>query len=79
MSISTGRRSAARGRALPISKSTAASWFGRPPDNTGTPPAALKAQFPALVPEVPRSFARPMQGLLPLIRLGWAMVRPPAP
>ena len=48
-------------------------------DNTGTPPAALKAQFPALVPEVPRSFARPMQGVLPLIRLGWAMVRPPTP
>ncbi len=46
-------------------------------DNTGTPPAELKAQFPAMVPEVPRSFARSMQGLLPLIRLGWAFVRPP--
>ena len=45
-------------------------------DNTGTPPAALKAQFPEMVPEVPRSFARSMQGLLPLIRLGWAVVRP---
>jgi len=48
-------------------------------DNTGTPPAALKTQFPALVQEVPRSFARPMQGFLPLIRLGWAIVRPPTP
>jgi 4-amino-4-deoxy-L-arabinose transferase-like glycosyltransferase len=46
-------------------------------DNTGTPPAALTAQFPAMVPEVPRSFARTVQGLLPLIRLGWATVRPP--
>jgi len=47
-------------------------------DNTGTPPATLKTQFPAMVPEVPRVFARSIQGLLPLIRLGWAMVRPPA-
>jgi hypothetical protein len=47
-------------------------------DNTGAPPAALKAQFPAMVPEVPRSFARSMQGFLPLIRLGWAVMRPQA-
>jgi hypothetical protein len=45
-------------------------------DNIGTPPATLKAQFPDLVPEVPRSFARSMQGLLPLVRVGWAVVRP---
>jgi hypothetical protein len=45
----------------------------------GDPPPALKAQFPALVPEVPRSFARTVQGLLPLIRLGWAVERPQAP
>jgi hypothetical protein len=42
----------------------------------GEPPVTLKAQFPAMVPEVPRSFARTMQGVLPLIRLGWAMERP---
>ncbi|MFI4960770.1 MAG: glycosyltransferase family 39 protein [Hyphomicrobiales bacterium] len=48
-------------------------------DNTGAPPAALKAQFPTMVPEVPRSFARSMQGILPLIRAGWATVRPQAP
>ena len=48
-------------------------------DNTGAPPAELKAQFPGLVPEVPRSFARSMQGLLPLIRLGWAFARPQTP
>jgi Dolichyl-phosphate-mannose-protein mannosyltransferase len=47
-----------------------------PNDNTGAPPAVLKQQFPAMVAEVPRSFARPIQGLLPLIRLGWSMVRP---
>ena len=40
-------------------------------DNTGTPPATLKAQFPDLVQEVPRSFPRAVQGRLPLIRLGW--------
>jgi Dolichyl-phosphate-mannose-protein mannosyltransferase len=45
-------------------------------DNVGTPPAELKAQFPAMIAEVPRSFARPMQGLQPLIRLGWSVVRP---
>ena len=45
-------------------------------DNAGTPPADLKAQFPAMVAEVPRSFPRPVQGLLPLIRLGWSVVRP---
>jgi len=45
-------------------------------DNTGTPPATLKAQFPDLVQEVPRSFPRAVQGRLPLIRLGWAMWRP---
>jgi hypothetical protein len=28
------------------------------------------------VAEVPRSFARAVQGFLPLIRLGWAVVRP---
>ena len=50
-------------------------WPAR--DNTGAPPAALKAQFPAMVPEVQRSFARSIQGLLPLIRVGWATVRPP--
>jgi 4-amino-4-deoxy-L-arabinose transferase-like glycosyltransferase len=47
-------------------------------DNAGAPPTALKSQFPELVPEVPRSFARSVQGVLPLIRLGWAVLRPPA-
>jgi hypothetical protein len=46
-------------------------------DNNGTPPETLKVQFPDMVPEVPRSFPRAVQGLLPLIRLGWSMQRPP--
>jgi hypothetical protein len=45
-------------------------------DSAGTPPAVLKLQFPAMVPEVPRAFARSVQGVLPLIRIGWAVVRP---
>ena len=45
-------------------------------DIAGTPPATIKAQFPDIVPEVPRSFERTVQGFLPLIRLGWAVIRP---
>ena len=48
-------------------------------DNVGTPPQALKTQFPAMVPEVPRVFARSVQGRLPLIRVGWSMLRPTTP
>jgi hypothetical protein len=40
------------------------------------PPPRLKAQFPSLVPEVPHSFRRAMQGFLPSIRLGWSVLRP---
>jgi hypothetical protein len=29
-----------------------------------------------MVPELPRSFARTVQGRLPLIRLGWSVLRP---
>jgi len=28
------------------------------------------------VPEVPRVFARRVQGRLPLVRIGWAVIRP---
>lgn len=45
-------------------------------DNIGAPPPTLKEQFPALAPEPPRSFARSVQGLLPLIKLGWSVLRP---
>ena len=45
-------------------------------DTAGTPPAAITARFPGLVPEVPRSFERAVQGRLPLLRIGWALIRP---
>ena len=48
-------------------------------DNTGTSPPTLKAQFPAMVAEVPRSFARSIQGFLPLIKVGWSVIRPQTP
>ena len=48
-------------------------------DTPGTPPANIKASFPDLVVEVPRAFARSIQGRLPLLRVGWAVIRPQAP
>jgi hypothetical protein len=48
-------------------------------DNPGTPPPALKASFPDLVVEVPRAFERSIQGRLPLLRIGWAVIRPQTP
>jgi hypothetical protein len=45
-------------------------------DTSGAPPAEIKARFPEIVPEVPRAFARPVQGRLPMLRIGWAIVRP---
>ena len=44
--------------------------------NYGTPPVALKARFPDMVPEVARSFDRSVQGRLSLLRIGWAVIRP---
>jgi len=41
-----------------------------------TPPPAISARFPDVVVEVPQSFERPVQGRLPLYRVGWAMLRP---
>lgn len=48
-------------------------------DTAGAPPPAIKATFPDLVPEVPRAFERPVQGQLPLFRIGWGMIRAKAP
>ena len=45
-------------------------------DNAATPPANLKRQFPVMVAEVQRSFSRAVQGILPLIRVGWSVIRP---
>jgi hypothetical protein len=45
-------------------------------DTTPTPPPEIKARFPDLVPEVPRTFPRPVQGRLPPLRVGWGVIRP---
>lgn len=48
----------------------------RAKDTAGTPPPELLKQFPGLVPEVPRAFNRLVNGRLPMLRIGWAVVRP---
>jgi hypothetical protein len=47
-------------------------------DTNPVPPPEIKAQFPDLVPEVPRSFERPVRGRLPPLLIGWGMIRPAA-
>jgi hypothetical protein len=48
----------------------------RASDTAGTPPADIANRFPGLVPEVPRSFEWLVTGRQPLLRVGWAIVRP---
>jgi hypothetical protein len=48
----------------------------RASDTVGTPPAEIAQHFPGLVPEVPRGFERLVDGRQPLLRIGWAIVRP---
>ena len=48
--------------------------FPRPPDIIDTPPPDIKARFPHIVPELPQGFERPVQGRLPLVRIGWALM-----
>jgi len=48
----------------------------RATDSAGTPPADIKAQFPDIVPEVPRAFDRALPGRAPVLRIGWGVVRP---
>jgi hypothetical protein len=48
----------------------------RASDTSGTPPPELAQRFPGLVPEVPRAFEWMVNGRLPLLRVGWAIVRP---
>ena len=50
----------------------------RASDTVGTPPADIARRFPGLVPEVPRSFDWLINGRQPLLRIGWAIVRPRA-
>jgi hypothetical protein len=45
-------------------------------ETTPEPPPALKSRFPDLIAEVPQTFARPVRGRLPPLRIGWGMIRP---
>jgi hypothetical protein len=51
----------------------------RASDTIGTPPADVAQHFPGLVPEVPRAFEWLVTGRQPLLRIGWAIVRPKTP
>jgi hypothetical protein len=51
----------------------------RASDTDGTPPADIAQRFPGLVPEVPRAFDWLVNGRQPLLRIGWAIVRPKGP
>jgi Dolichyl-phosphate-mannose-protein mannosyltransferase len=51
----------------------------RAADTAGTPPPDIAQRFPGLVPEVPRAFERMVTGRQPLLRIGWAIVRPKTP
>jgi hypothetical protein len=48
----------------------------RAADTIGTPPPDIAQRFPGLVPEVPRSFDWMINGRQPVLRIGWAIVRP---
>jgi hypothetical protein len=45
-------------------------------DSAGRPPPDIERQFPELAVEVPRAFVRQYQGRMPLMRIGWGMIRP---
>jgi hypothetical protein len=47
-------------------------------DTAGMPPPAITEIFPDLTPEVPHTFERLVEGRLPLLRYGWAVIRPQA-
>jgi len=51
----------------------------RAADTVGSPPPDIAQRFPGLVPEVPRAFERMVTGRQPLLRIGWAIVRPQTP
>ncbi len=48
----------------------------RASDTVGTPPPDITERFPGIVPEVPRAFDWLVNGRQPLLRIGWAIVRP---
>jgi hypothetical protein len=51
----------------------------RAADTEGTPPPDIARRFPGIVPEVPRAFEWLVNGRQPLLRIGWAIVRPKGP
>ncbi len=51
----------------------------RASDTVGTPPPDIAQRFPGIVPEVPHAFDWLVNGRQPLLRIGWAIVRPKAP
>jgi hypothetical protein len=51
----------------------------RASDTSGKPPPDIAQRFPGLVPEVPRAFEWMVNGRQPLLRVGWAIVRPKVP
>jgi hypothetical protein len=60
-------------------KQTGGVVVWRASDTDGTPPPDIARRFPGLAPEVPRAFERLVNGRQPLLRIGWAIVRPKAP
>ena len=54
----------------------AAWWSGAPPTHRARHRADIAQRFPGLVPEVPRAFEWLVNGRQPLLRVGWAIVRP---
>jgi hypothetical protein len=50
----------------------------RASDTSGAPPPEIAQRFPGLAPEVPRAFDWLVNGRQPLLRIGWAIVRPKA-
>ncbi|MBX9709994.1 MAG: glycosyltransferase family 39 protein [Xanthobacteraceae bacterium] len=50
----------------------------RATDTAGAPPADIAQHFPGLVPEVPRTFDRRVNGRQDPFRVGWSIVRPGA-
>jgi hypothetical protein len=59
-------------------KQTGGLVVWRAADTIGTPPSEIVQRFPGLVPEVPRGFEWFVSGRQPLLRIGWAIVRPKA-
>jgi hypothetical protein len=47
-------------------------------DTRAEVPPAIAAHFPGLVADVPRTFEREVQGRLPLLRIGFGVIRPQA-